>query len=91
MKELQRPQSGSGRSSRFLSDDSADAYCKAAGSREDSSLCFSDVFSGITDRGMAAAPSSKIFNGNIITEETCLMPEVWSLSFIFCFVFNCMF
>lgn len=62
-KELQRPQSGSGRASRFLSDDSADAYCRAAGSREDS-----DVFSGITDRAVAAAPSSKIFNGNIITE-----------------------
>ncbi|XP_070845329.1 F-BAR domain only protein 2 isoform X3 [Chaetodon trifascialis] len=60
-KELQRPQSGSGRSSRFLSDDSADAYCKAAGSREDNP-CPSDVFSGITDRAMAAAPSSKIFN-----------------------------
>ncbi|XP_076613884.1 F-BAR domain only protein 2 isoform X4 [Chaetodon auriga] len=59
-KELQRPQSGSGRSSRFLSDDSADAYCKAAGSREDNPCC-SDV-SGITDRAMAAAPSSKIFN-----------------------------
>ncbi|XP_027137847.1 F-BAR domain only protein 2 isoform X3 [Larimichthys crocea] len=61
-KELQMPQSGSGRSSRFLSDDSADAYCKAAGSREDASPCVSDVFSGITDRAMAAAPSSKIFN-----------------------------
>ncbi|XP_051269184.1 F-BAR domain only protein 2 isoform X12 [Dicentrarchus labrax] len=60
--ELQRTQSGSGRSSRFLSDDSADAYCKAVGSREDSNSCFSDVFSGITDRAMAAAPSSKIFN-----------------------------
>ncbi|KAM7368734.1 hypothetical protein PAMP_013045 [Pampus punctatissimus] len=62
MTELQRPQSSSGRSSRFLSDDSADANCKAAGSREDGSSCFSDVFSGITDRAMAAAPSSKIFN-----------------------------
>ncbi|XP_078128336.1 F-BAR domain only protein 2 isoform X2 [Sander vitreus] len=61
-KELQRPQAGSGRSSRFLSDDSADAYCKAAGSGEDSNPCFSDVFSGITDRAMAAAPSGKIFN-----------------------------
>ncbi|XP_035524331.1 F-BAR domain only protein 2 isoform X4 [Morone saxatilis] len=60
--EPQRTQSGSGRSSRFLSDDSADAYCKAVGSREDSNSCFSDVFSGITDRAMAAAPSSKIFN-----------------------------
>ncbi|XP_072227468.1 F-BAR domain only protein 2 isoform X2 [Leuresthes tenuis] len=59
VKELQRLQSGSGRSSRFLSDDSADAYCKAAGFREGSSLCFTDVFS---DRAMAAAPASKIFN-----------------------------
>ncbi|XP_067431490.1 F-BAR domain only protein 2 isoform X3 [Thunnus thynnus] len=62
VKELQRAQSGSGRSSRFLSDDSADADCKAAGGREDSGSCFSDVFSGITDRAMAAAPSSKVFN-----------------------------
>ncbi|XP_032396175.1 F-BAR domain only protein 2 isoform X3 [Etheostoma spectabile] len=62
VKELQRPQAGSGRSSRFLSDDSADAYSKAAGSREDGHPCFSDVFSGITDRAMAAAPSGKIFN-----------------------------
>ncbi|XP_035847633.1 F-BAR domain only protein 2 isoform X4 [Sander lucioperca] len=61
VKELQRPQAGSSRSSRFLSDDSADAYCKAACSGEDGSLCFSDVFSGITDRAMAAAPSGKIF------------------------------
>uniref|UniRef100_A0A671W642 F-BAR domain only protein 2 n=1 Tax=Sparus aurata TaxID=8175 RepID=A0A671W642_SPAAU len=57
VRELQRPPSGSGRSSRFLSDDSADAYCKASGSREDGG--FSDVFSGITD--WSAAPSSKIF------------------------------
>ncbi|XP_071321682.1 F-BAR domain only protein 2 isoform X5 [Trachinotus anak] len=58
VKELQRPQSGSGRSSRFLSDDSADSYCKAPGSREDGSSYFPDVFAGITDR----APSSKAFN-----------------------------
>ncbi|KAM8743588.1 F-BAR domain only protein 2 isoform 4-T4 [Acanthopagrus schlegelii] len=57
VRELQRPPSGSGRSSRFLSDDSADAYCKASGSKEDGG--FSDVFSGITDWG--AAPSGKIF------------------------------
>lgn len=63
MKELQRPQSGSGRSSRFLSDESADAYCKA---REDGNACLSDVFSGVTDR--AAAASGKIFNGNINTD-----------------------
>ena len=68
MKELLRTQSTSGRPSRFLSDDSADGECKAAGSREDSGSCFGDVFSGITDRAMAAAPSSKIFNGNIFTD-----------------------
>lgn len=62
MKELQRPNSGSGRSTRFLSDDSAEDYFK------DGNPCFSDVFSGITVRAMAAAPSSKIFNGNIITD-----------------------
>ncbi|XP_045922585.1 F-BAR domain only protein 2 isoform X3 [Micropterus dolomieu] len=62
VKELQRPISGSGRSTRFLSDDSAEDYFK------DGNPCFSDVFSGITVRAMAAAPSSKIFNGNIITD-----------------------
>ncbi|XP_038588944.1 F-BAR domain only protein 2 isoform X5 [Micropterus salmoides] len=62
VKELQRPNSGSGRSTRFLSDDSAEDYFK------DGNPCFSDVFSGITVRAMAAAPSSKIFNGNIITD-----------------------
>lgn len=67
MKELQRVQSGSGRSSRFLSDDSADAY-KAASGREDGNPCFPDVFSGITDKAFAAVPSSKVFNGNIITD-----------------------
>ncbi|KAM9734904.1 F-BAR domain only protein 2 isoform 2-T2 [Menidia menidia] len=59
VKELQRLQSGPSRSSRFLSDDSSDAYCKAAGVREDGDPCFTDVF---PDRGMAAAPASKIFN-----------------------------
>lgn len=68
MKDLQRPVSGSARASRFLSDDSADTYCKGASSREDSNLCFTDVFSGTTDRAMAAAPSSKIFNGNNNTD-----------------------
>uniref|UniRef100_A0A3B4XRZ6 F-BAR domain only protein 2 n=1 Tax=Seriola lalandi dorsalis TaxID=1841481 RepID=A0A3B4XRZ6_SERLL len=62
VKELQRLQSGPGRSSRFLSDDSADAYCKAPGSREDGSSGLPDVFAGITDRAMAAAQSSKVFN-----------------------------
>ncbi|XP_031716319.1 F-BAR domain only protein 2 isoform X4 [Anarrhichthys ocellatus] len=62
LKELQRPQSGSGRACRFLSDESAEAFCKAPGSGGDGIPCFSDVFSGITDRAMAAAPSSKIFN-----------------------------
>ncbi|XP_075937794.1 F-BAR domain only protein 2 isoform X3 [Anarhichas minor] len=62
LKELQRPQSGSGRACGFLSDESAEAFCKAPGSGGDGIPCFSDVFSGITDRAMAAAPSSKIFN-----------------------------
>ncbi|XP_030005027.1 F-BAR domain only protein 2 isoform X2 [Sphaeramia orbicularis] len=62
VKELQRPQPSSGRSSRFLSDDYADAYGQTAFSREDCTPCFSDVFSGVTDRAVAAAPSNKIFN-----------------------------
>ncbi|KAM6901664.1 F-BAR domain only protein 2 isoform 2-T2 [Lycodopsis pacificus] len=57
LKELQGPQSGSGRACRFPSDESAEAFCKASGIP-----CFSDVFSGVTDRAMAAAPSSKTFN-----------------------------
>uniref|UniRef100_A0A3P9B8H7 F-BAR domain only protein 2 n=1 Tax=Maylandia zebra TaxID=106582 RepID=A0A3P9B8H7_9CICH len=60
VKELQKKQSGSSRSGHFLSDESADAFYKAASSRDDSSFSFTDVFSGITDR--AAAPTSKIFN-----------------------------
>lgn len=65
VKETLRPASGPGRAGRFLSDDSADAYCKAEGGRED--CCFSDIFCGVTDRVMAAVPSGKIFNGNSIT------------------------
>ncbi|XP_029371103.1 uncharacterized protein LOC115051684 [Echeneis naucrates] len=76
VKELQRPQSSSGRSSRFLSEDSADAYGKAPGGGEDGSSCFSDVFTGITERPTAAPPSGKVFNGNTIK---CFMPEVWTL------------
>ncbi|XP_034403309.1 F-BAR domain only protein 2 isoform X2 [Cyclopterus lumpus] len=61
-KNPQGPQSGSGRSCCLLSDESAEAFCKAAGGGGDGNPCFSGVFSGITDRAMAAAPSSKIFN-----------------------------
>ncbi|XP_049415929.1 F-BAR domain only protein 2 isoform X2 [Epinephelus fuscoguttatus] len=62
VKELQRPPSGSSRSTRFLSDDSGDADCKSPGSKEDGNPCFSDGFSGITDRPMAAAPSMPVPN-----------------------------
>lgn len=69
VKELQRPQYGAGRSSRFLSDDFTNAYSKAVvGSGDDSNPCCSDVFSGITDRAIAAAPSGKLFNGNSIND-----------------------
>ncbi|KAK5613953.1 F-BAR domain only protein 2 [Crenichthys baileyi] len=59
--EVRRVQAGFGRSRRFLSDDSADASCKttAAAVREDSRVCFTDVFS---DRTVAAATASTIFN-----------------------------
>ncbi|XP_047228273.1 F-BAR domain only protein 2 isoform X2 [Girardinichthys multiradiatus] len=59
--EVQRVQAGFGRSRRVLSDDSADASCKttAAAVREDSRVCFTDVFS---DRTVAAATASTIFN-----------------------------
>lgn len=61
VKEPQRSFSSSGRSSRFLSDESAEAYGKVAGSRDD--CFFSDVFCSITDK--AAASTNKIFNGNL--------------------------
>lgn len=79
LKELQRPQSGIGRSSRFLSDDFTDAYCKApVGCRDDSNPCCADVFSGITDRAIATAPSGKLFNGNIINDVRD-MSHAWGL------------
>ncbi|KAK5852374.1 hypothetical protein PBY51_023846 [Eleginops maclovinus] len=56
----ERPQTIPVRTSRCLSDDSADAYCKATNCREDPG--FTDVFSGITDRATAAAQTGKIFN-----------------------------
>ncbi|XP_056287977.1 F-BAR domain only protein 2 isoform X2 [Pseudoliparis swirei] len=59
-KDPQGPQSGSGRSCCFLSDESAEAFCKAAGGGGDGEPRFFGVFSGVTDR--AAAPSGKIFN-----------------------------
>ncbi|XP_032425005.1 F-BAR domain only protein 2 isoform X4 [Xiphophorus hellerii] len=63
--EVQKaPAGGFGRASRFLSDESADAFCKAAATavREDSSVCFADVFS---DRTVAAAAACKVFHGNM--------------------------
>lgn len=62
LKDAHRPHAGASRSSRFLSDESADAYCKAAASRED--LGFTDVFSGMANGATTAAPASKVFNGN---------------------------
>uniref|UniRef100_A0A1A8CTJ0 FCH domain only 2 n=1 Tax=Nothobranchius kadleci TaxID=1051664 RepID=A0A1A8CTJ0_NOTKA len=54
--ELQRVQAGVSRSSRFLSEDSADVYSRATRCSEDSSLSFTDVFAD-----KAAAPSNKMF------------------------------
>uniref|UniRef100_A0A1A8UZ28 F-BAR domain only protein 2 n=1 Tax=Nothobranchius furzeri TaxID=105023 RepID=A0A1A8UZ28_NOTFU len=54
--ELQRVQAGISRSSRFLSEDSADVYSRATRCSEDSSLSFTDVFAD-----KAAAPSNKMF------------------------------
>ncbi|KAM3874153.1 F-BAR domain only protein 2 [Diretmus argenteus] len=65
VKEFPRPQSNAGRSTRFLSDGSTDPYNKAVGGsgvREDGNSCLSDVFSVVTERTVAAAPSSQIFN-----------------------------
>uniref|UniRef100_A0A3P9Q9N1 FCH and mu domain containing endocytic adaptor 2 n=1 Tax=Poecilia reticulata TaxID=8081 RepID=A0A3P9Q9N1_POERE len=60
--EVQKaPAGGFGRTSHFLSNESADAFCKAAAAavREDSSVSFADVFS---DRTVAAATASKMFH-----------------------------
>lgn len=85
VKELQRPHSSAGRSSRFLCDDFTDAYCKTVvGSRDDGSAYCSDVLSGITDGAVAAAPSGKLFNGNIISDVRG-MSHAWGLQF----GFNC--
>lgn len=90
VKELQRPHAGPPRSTRCLSDDSADAYCKTSGSREDPR--FTDVFSGITERAMAAAQTGKILNGNIITDAKVVMCLKFGVLFLFLFrffVFSC--
>lgn len=86
MKEIHRPQLGSGRSSRFLSDDSAVAYCRAAGTEDNA--CSSDVFSGITERALAAAPASKIFSGKIKKgmsyTHNCSFEILCSFNHMFC-------
>ncbi|KAI4816609.1 hypothetical protein KUCAC02_008930 [Chaenocephalus aceratus] len=63
VKELQRPHTGPPRSARCLSDDSADAYC-----REDPR--FTDVFSGITERAMAAAQTGNALNAPLPNRPT---------------------
>lgn len=69
---------GAGRSSRFLSDDSAEAN-----HREDGSLSFSDVFS---DRATAAAPSNKMHNGN---KNNGFSDVLYSVTYVlFMFVFH---
>ncbi|XP_034048955.1 F-BAR domain only protein 2 isoform X8 [Thalassophryne amazonica] len=81
VKELPWPQSICSRPGRFLSDDSAEAYCRTTGSSAAGNHCVSDVFSEVTDG--AAAPSSKIFNGN----TTCDAGDVLCLSLEFIFIF----
>lgn len=84
--EVQRVQAGFGRSRRFLSEDSADALCKTttAAVREDSSVCVSDVFS---DRTVAAATTSKVFNGNSYADIPDMPCYAWGLKCSFLFGF----
>lgn len=78
--ELQRGRAGAGRSSRFLSDDGAEAY-----HREDGSLSSSDVF---FDRAAAAAPSDKMHNGNKNNGfRDVLYPEFGVKLFFLCLFF----
>lgn len=80
----------------MLSDDSAGTLCRAAGSTEDGTPCFSDVSSGITDRTMAAAPSGRMFSGKIITDVKemswyytfCFILTIFSHILYSCFVFE---
>lgn len=83
--EVQRVQAGFGRSSRFLSDDSAETFYRTtpAAVREDSSVCFTEVF---FDRTVAAATTRKIFNGNSYADIQD-MPYAWGLEFCFSSVF----
>lgn len=61
---VNRPPSGSGRSSRLFSDGSSGFDAKMEGGKEDSTPCFSDVFSGTTDKA-AAATAIKLSCGKI--------------------------
>lgn len=61
VKDVHRPPSGTGRSSRFFSDGSSDFDGKMEGSQEDSAPCVSDVSSGIADK----ATSSKLASGKM--------------------------
>lgn len=63
VKDVNRPQSGSGRTTRFFSDGSSGFDGKMEGGKEDSGPCFSDVFSGIPDKATTASTSSKLSSG----------------------------
>lgn len=62
LKEPQRPVASAGRSSRFLPDESSEAFGKALPSQDDCLTCFADVFCGVGDKPAASANMG--FNGN---------------------------
>lgn len=63
VKDVNRPQSASGRSNRFFSDGSSGFDGKMEGGKEDSAPCFSDVFTGIPDKATPSTPSGKLSSG----------------------------
>lgn len=65
VKDVHRPPSGAGRSSRFFSDGSSGFDGNMEGSKEDSAPCVSDGFSGIADKATGATTSSKLSSGKM--------------------------
>lgn len=91
-KDVNRPQSGSGRSNRFFSDGSSGFDGKMEGGKEDSAPCFSDVFTGIPDKAATAASPSKLSSGkNERNRFFWLGLLVESVQYVFCLFCSCLF
>lgn len=90
VKDVHRPQTGAGRSTRFLSDGSSNFDDKTEASKLDSAPCFSDDFSGIPDKAAGAATSSKLSSGKMkdtsAPDWDCLL-SLWISFSSFCSYF----